>query len=75
LAARLSKAEFEEVQRVVPELADAIKALIRGYLPPRLRNEPFSISIEVTRDKEPRGRAAKKTPAADVADSKGGFSK
>jgi hypothetical protein len=56
-AARLER-EFNEI---VPELATAIKALIRGYMPPELRTQPFTLNIEVTRDgAAPRRATAKK---------------
>ena len=54
-------AELErEFNEVVPELATAIKALVRGYLPPELRGKPFTLTIEVTRGKGKPIRATAK---------------
>jgi len=59
-AARLER-EFNDV---VPELATAIKALIRGYLPAELRTRPFTVAIECSLDKGTPIRATSKKLAA-----------
>ena len=52
------QAEFD---KGVPELAFAIKALIRGYLPRELRAKPFDVTITTTVAKP--ARTARKTKA------------
>lgn len=52
MTAKRTPAQLErEFNDVVPELASAIKALIRGYLPPELRKKEFTLSIEIKHDK------------------------
>ena len=62
------QAEFNEQ---IPALAEAMQALIRGFLPRELRNEPFSITIEVTHGtKKRRGKlhaAALPAPAGETS--------
>jgi len=44
ISAKLQK----EIDDMLPLLTEAIRALIRGFLPTRLRNKPFAITIDVT---------------------------
>ena len=59
----------EQIQRdfdeKVPELARAINALIRGYLPPEMRSVDFSVELTtdpkpaLVKKRAPRGPAAR----------------
>jgi hypothetical protein len=55
----------QEFEDCAGELATAIKALIRGYLPEELRGEPFTVEIGISHgEKKGSGRLSKRKGGA-----------